>query len=190
MKNTLKKIFRFIWHDNSIWSWIINVILAFIIVKFLVYPGLGLLLGTTHPLVAVVSSSMEHNQDNFEEWWDKNGKWYVERGINKIDFQGYKMENGFNKGDIIILKGFNNLQIGDIIVFRGRSNNPIIHRIVKIYGEDGIMYYQTKGDNNADTIPLLGESKISKGMIIGGAYLRVPYLGWIKVWFSEIFGEI
>ena len=59
----LKKIWNFIWHDNSVWSWLVNVILAFVLVKFVIYPGLGFLLHTTHPVVAVMSSSMEHNGD-------------------------------------------------------------------------------------------------------------------------------
>jgi len=59
-KKLLKKTWYFIWEDDSVWSWIVNVILAFIIIKFIVYPGLGFFLDTTHPVVAVVSSSMEH----------------------------------------------------------------------------------------------------------------------------------
>ena len=60
VKRLLKKVWYFIWEDNSIWSWIVNIALAFVLIKFIVYPGLGLLLDTSHPVVAVVSSSMEH----------------------------------------------------------------------------------------------------------------------------------
>ena len=59
-KQFLKKTWHFIWDDDSIWSWIINVILAFVIIKFLVYPGLGFIMQTSYPIVAVVSGSMEH----------------------------------------------------------------------------------------------------------------------------------
>jgi signal peptidase I len=54
------KLWYFLWHEDSIESWTINIILAFIIIKFLVYPALGFTLGTSHPIVAVVSGSMEH----------------------------------------------------------------------------------------------------------------------------------
>ena len=60
LNSTWKKVWHFIWEDNSIWSWIVNIILAFILIKFIVYPGLGLALGTSYPIVAVVSNSMEH----------------------------------------------------------------------------------------------------------------------------------
>ena len=63
-KNTLIKTWKFIWDNDSPLSWILNVIIAFILVKFIIYPGLGLLLGTTHPVVAVVSGSMSHNLEN------------------------------------------------------------------------------------------------------------------------------
>jgi len=76
-KKFLKKFWHFIWEEDSLASWIVNVILAFILIKFIVYPGLGFLLSTTHPVVAVVSGSMEHNA-NFDIWWDQRGPYYTE----------------------------------------------------------------------------------------------------------------
>ena len=179
-----KKIWKFIWHDDSLLSWIVNVIIAFILVKVIIYPGLGLIFQTTHPVVAVVSSSMEHNE-NFEEWWENSGSCYSDYDIIKEDFKDYKMKNGFNKGDIIFLKGAKSISKGDIIVFRGNSNNPIIHRVINIYDN----YYQTKGDNyrtNCPSYPQLGETKIEKKNIIGEAFFRIPYLGWVKIAFTEM----
>ena len=103
-KKLLKKTWHFIWEDNSIWSWIVNIILAFILIKFAVYHGLGLILSTSHPVVAVVSSSMDHDMD-FEAWWEENKEWYMENGINKEDFETSSFRNGFNKGDIMVLVG-------------------------------------------------------------------------------------
>ena len=71
----LGKIWHFIWKDDSLLSWIINILLAFLIVKFLIYPGLGFALGTTYPVVAVVSSSMHHDGD-FDQWYEEKGDWY------------------------------------------------------------------------------------------------------------------
>ena len=56
--STWGKVWYFIWHDDSVWSWIVNIILAFLLIKFIVYPGLGFLLETEYPVVAVVSGSM------------------------------------------------------------------------------------------------------------------------------------
>jgi len=78
----LKKVWHFIWHDDSIWSWLVNLVLAFVLIKFIVFPVLGLIFSTGYPIVAVVSSSMEH-QGNFEQFWGKAGAWYENKNIVK-----------------------------------------------------------------------------------------------------------
>ena len=189
IKNVWKKVWWFIWEDNSIWSWLVNVVLAFVLIKIIVYPGLGLILGTNYPIVAVVSESMEHNMA-FEGWWDKSKGWYIERGITKEKFLSFSLKNGFYKGDIMVLVGRNpeSLDVGDVIVFKSNKPDPIIHRIVKKWKENGKYYFKTKGDNNKDSIKnsLIDETKITEEMIIGKAVIKVPLLGWIKIIFVEI----
>lgn len=185
IKPMLNKIWWFIWEDNSIWSWIVNLILAFILIKFIVYPGLGWVLGTGFPVVAVVSGSMEHD-GSFEEWWQSEAychgpctqeQWYAEYGIRQEQFQEYSFKNGFNKGDIMVLKGIEpkNIKTGDVIVFDS-NGEPIIHRVVK--NGDSI---QTKGDHNAASGAM--DMNIQSQTIIGKAVFRIPLLGWIKIGF-------
>ncbi|MEM4271269.1 MAG: signal peptidase I [Candidatus Pacearchaeota archaeon] len=199
LKTILKKVWYFIWESNSIWSWIVNIALAFVIIKFIVYPVFGLLLSTSHPIVAVVSSSMEHN-GNFDSWWDSpaacikgictQNEHYADFNITKEQFLAFKFKNGFNKGDIIVLKGTTpeKINIGDIIVFRNKRPDPIIHRVIKKWQENGTYYFQTKGDHNAASVEsfMLDETKIPEDKIIGKALFRIPYLGWIKIIFVEI----
>ena len=64
----LKRVWRFIWYEESVASWVVNVFLAFILIKYLMYPVVGLALATSRPVVAVVSGSMEH-EGPFDEWW-------------------------------------------------------------------------------------------------------------------------
>ena len=207
---TLKKIWWFIWEDNSIWSWIVNIILAFVIIKFLVYPGLGLAFGTNYPIVAVVSGSMEHD-GNLEEWWpspaacDKyicaQEQWYEPYNIKQTDFEDFIFKNGFNKGDIIFLRGVKSedVKVGDVLVFMTPyKKEPIIHRVVKITKEESTKIsgstganiyeyiYQTKGDHNIDSGKY--DYDISETNVIGRAWVRVPYLGWIKIGFVELLG--
>jgi signal peptidase I len=189
LKKILKKVWYFIWEDNSIWSWLINVVLAFIIIKFIVYTGLGLLLATSHPIVAVVSESMEH-KSGFDEWWDKNDKWYLENDIDKDEFSQFSLRNGFNKGDIIILIGKKpeKIPVGDIIVFRNGRPDPIIHRVVEKWQENDEYFYQTKGDNNQDSIKnsIIDETEINEDQVIGKALFKIPFLGYVKILFVEI----
>ena len=191
-KPALKKLWYFIWEEDSIWSWIANLAIAFVLIKFLVYPGLGFLLQTSHPVVAVVSESMEHGS-NFDAWWDKANGWYGQNGISNDDFREFSLRNGFNKGDIMVLKGKNaeKIKVGDVIVFWSAKRDPIIHRIVKKWQEGETYYFQTKGDNyrtNPSPIknPLLDQTRVSEDMIVGNAVLRIPFLGYIKIWFVDM----
>jgi signal peptidase I len=87
--DVLKKVWSFLWGD-SVFSWIIQILLAFLVIKFIIYPGLGFVFNTSYPIVAVVSGSMEHMivpgdntcadyfasgmpQKNFERYWLRCG---------------------------------------------------------------------------------------------------------------------
>lgn len=186
-----KKTWHFIWYEDSLLSWIVNIILAFIIVKFLVYPGIGLLLGTPYPLVVVVSSSMEHKVNDqyvgFDEWWESNKEWYVKRSFTQLEMQSYPFNNGFNKGDIMVLYGEKpkDIKTGNVIVYKtDSSGNPIIHRVFDKWAESGTYYFKTKGDNNKGLLPF--ENRIPENQIQGTAILRIPYLGWIKILFTKL----
>ncbi len=214
IRKQIGRIWKFIWEDNSIWSWIINIVLAFILIKFIVYPGLGLALGTTHPIVAVVSGSMEHGISyeksigayticgkvfqagtsvNLDSYWRYCGDWYEKNTDIKLDqFSEFPLNNGFNKGDIIILKGekAENIKSGDIIVYQSGRPDPIIHRVVGKRAENGRYIFSTKGDHNPAPIidSTLDETSISQQSIIGKSAIKIPLLGYIKIWFVELTG--
>lgn len=196
----LKKTWHFIWESNSVLSWIVCIILAFVIIKFLVYPGIGFAFQTSHPIVAVVSSSMEHNEPLFDDWWNSKAicgnhqctqkDFYSQYNISKSDFLNFRFRNGFNKGDIIFLFGTSAKKInkGDIIVFKSMKKDPIIHRVVNKWQENEKYYFRTKGDNNLKSVTTawLDESRISQDKLIGRGVLKVPFLGWIKIGFVNL----
>ncbi|MFH1649684.1 MAG: signal peptidase I [Candidatus Woesearchaeota archaeon] len=188
------KAWFFIWHDNSIWSWIVNIILAFVLIKFILYPGLGLIMGTPLPVVAVVSESMEH-RGSFDDWWHSPAvcdsgactqqEWYLERNLNEADFKTFPFDSGFNKGDIMILIGKkpDKIKVGDVIVYASGKDYPIIHRVVRTWTEEGILYYETKGDHNERQIQdlTLNEKLVRQDKVFGVAVIRIPWLGWVKI---------
>ena len=186
-KSFLKKIWSFIWYDNSLLSWVVNILLAFVLVKFVLYPGIGFVLGTDYPLVAVVSGSMHHEM-SFDPWWDIYGPWYEERGITKEHFKEFSFKNGFNKGDIMILGGPQDLEVGDVIVYSGSP--PIIHRLYALEKDERGTYYRTKGDHN----PIADGAKIRdpplEPFVLGKALIRIPLLGWVKILVSDFFLKI
>ena len=184
------------------WSWLANVIVAFLLIRFIVYPVLGIIMGTQFPIVAVISESMEHSNSNlmlcgqpigdfkesFDNYWNVCGGWYTQKNITKAKFKSFPFRNGFDKGDIIIVWGTKiaNIDQGDVIVFNGGKPQPIIHRVVGTWQENGQYFLQTKGDHNEKSISgFLGETKISENRLLGRGILRIPYMGWIKIVFVQ-----
>ena len=104
MKRKLKKFWNFLWYDDSLLSLAVSAILIILFGKFILYPILGMIFGTSLPIVAVVSNSMEHNTE-FEKWWTENSEYYESIEIKKSEFESYDLKDGFNKGDAIVLKG-------------------------------------------------------------------------------------
>ncbi|MFQ5620897.1 MAG: hypothetical protein ACE5FT_03565 [Candidatus Nanoarchaeia archaeon] len=189
-KHAWKRFWHFIWEEDSVASWLANIVLAFVLIKFIVYPGLGLVFGTSHPVVAVVSSSMEHD-GNFDNWWQykcpkgSQGVLYEPYGISHEDFQNYWFRNGFNKGDIMVLWNWGSIDVGDVMVFNvARRGDPIIHRVVAVEQQ----LYKTKGDNNCGSAPF--EQEIQSEQVIGKAVMRIPYLGWVKLGFTQLVSAI
>lgn len=199
---TWGKIWHFIWYDDSLLSWAVNIVLAYLIIQFLVYPFLSLLFGTSLPVVAVISCSMDHDYTNCgnrrsldvlcgeigsgptntDEYWAVCGEFYEERGISQNTFSEFPLKNGFKKGDVIVLRGVEpeNVEVGDVLVFMAQRAYPIIHRVVEL-NEDGS--FQTKGDHNPTQIidSGLDETNIVPQAIIGKGFFRIPYVGYVKI---------
>jgi len=195
----IKRFWKYVWEADTATAYVLNILVAFIIIKFIVYPGLGLLFGTGFPVVAVVSSSMEHD-GNFETWWNSpalcgfskcsQGEWYATASVSQGQFKSYFFKNGFNKGDVIVLFGtpVKKLKVGDVIVFRAQESEPIIHRLIGISQRDGRLIFMTKGDHNPSQ--LSQEMFIDQDQVIGRAVFRVPYFGYIKIWFVQLINVI
>jgi signal peptidase len=145
-----------------------NIITSLILIGFaffgsyLIYFILQVALDTQTPMVVVVSGSMEPQ---------------------------------INKGDLLFLRGMDAEDIkeqdsdheGDIIVYdarglwEGAPEDPIVHRVVDKYREDGRWYFITKGDANAK----VDEEPVSASRVIGVVCGRVPYVGWVKIVMSD-----
>ena len=213
----VKKAWHWIWHSDSWLSWVVALIIIYVAVKFIFFPGLSLIFGSSLPLAAVESSSMDHRiisddysrltlcndiysetekkqigSVNFDKYWNTCGSWYEDKNISKEQFSKFTLSSGFSKGDVIIVWGRFTPKIGDIIIFAPNSDStaprPIIHRIIKI-NDDGS--FQTKGDHNGQQLtssnntPKVDETHISKNQIIGKAIIKIPFLGWPKIWLTD-----
>ncbi len=182
---------------DSIGSWVVSLIIAFIVVKFIFFPAMSFVFATSLPLVVIESSSMHHPAasgvaavgsvigiSDFQKWFDEKGSWYTGKGISESEIENWSFKNGMEKGDIIFVTGRGTPEVGDIIIFNAGQAHPIIHRIVKIENINGIIIYSTKGDNNDEQLTV--EKNITEDALVGKAVFRIPKLGWIKLAFVEI----
>ena len=189
LKKLWKKFWFLLWKDDSLKGWIFSIIIIFVFIKFIFFPGLSLITGTSLPLAIVESCSMYHEGNllsDYDEWFQDHESKYSNFNINQEQFKDFKMKNGFNKGDILFILGTKpeKLKIGDIIIFTANSENPIIHRIIDIQNQDNELSFSTIGDNNQGQLSF--EKSISSDKIIGKATLKaLPYFGWIKLIFFE-----
>ena len=175
MKERLVRFWKFL-HTDSWQSWLVSCILIIISIKFILFPVLAFVTGTSLPLVVVESCSMYH-AGTFEDWWQANNAWYENRNIYEKQFNEYPFKNGLAKGDIILVTGAQHAKKGDVIIFSAPTKYPVIHRLISQEPA------QTKGDHNPDQLPF--EHDIASTQVIGKATLRIPLLGWVKLIFFE-----
>lgn len=188
IKKIYDQTYFLLFKDDSFKGWIFSVLFIFLFIKFIFFPTLSFLTGTTLPLAIVESCSMYHDGNLLSDqnaWWENHESKYLSQDINKLNFQDFKFKKGFNKGDILFIMEAKpeKLEIGDVIIFNG-NGKPIIHRIIKIENENGEYIFSTIGDNNNGQLNF--EKNIHENQLLGKATFKLaPYLGWVKLIFFE-----
>ena len=189
VKKFFQKFWFLLWKDKSFKGWLFSIVFLFLFIKFIFFPFLSLVTGTSLPLAIVESCRMYHKGgsfSNFDAWWNNHEEKYAKLGINETDFRGFQMKKGFNKGDIlfIIKADPKKIRKGDIIIFIANQRNPIIHRVIEIKEEGGKMILSTIGDNNNGQLSF--EKEITEEQLVGKAVMKLaPYMGWVKLVFYD-----
>jgi len=197
MKNLWRGFVKF-WNEDSLRSWLVFLFiilpLVFILIKFVFFPALNLISGSSQTLVIIETGSMHHDGSlgnilyfpvNFNNYWNQAKDWYIQNNITKEQFEKFPFKTGMEIGDIIVLTKKGKIDIGDIIVFDAGEKRPIIHRVISIKNENNKRIYSTKGDANPSQLPF--ELSIEENQIIGKAVARLPRLGLPKVIAAKIF---
>ena len=169
MKEKIKKIYHFIFVEDSWISYVVFTILAYVILKFAIYPGILYATGLTD-VSGIVTGSMVHSGDI--NYTYKN--WLIFHGYNYSS--NWPLKDGINIGDVVLIKKVNDSQIhvGDVIMYKIYGID-IVHRVIN--KSDG--RFETKGDANPYQLPF--EKNISYNMVVGKVVGKIPYLGWPKV---------
>lgn len=94
------------------------------------------------------------------------------------------MRDKIDIGDVVIVKKLkpqelNELEVGNILVFK-MDNKVIVHRIVEIKNDDGLLFV-TKGDANNEKDNWV----VTEKAVIGTTNYVIPYVGLPSVWLYE-----
>jgi len=84
----------------------------------------------------------------------------------------------YEVGDIAIIISVptKSIQVGDIVQY-ATPNENIVHRVINIYYQGGVLWFETKGDANNVPDP----TPVSEQQIMGKAVLTIPKLGWVSI---------
>ncbi len=82
----------------------------------------GFLLGTSFPFVAVMSSSMTHDQYAVPNYYS----WMYDHGFTRQQLDSFPFRDGFNKGDALVIGSPSDIRPGDVIVFVEEGGKLVI----------------------------------------------------------------
>jgi len=86
-----------------------------------------------------------------------------------------------NVGDIIIVHGVDptTVTVGTVIIFHSPADYemPIVHRVIKIDNDGGLIFFETKGDHN----PVQDGWKVPSQNLMGVYVTKIPYVGLLSL---------
>jgi len=174
--NFLKKAWHFIWEEESILSYVVFIIIAFVILKFLVFPAVLFVTGYSD-IAAVVSSSMDHDSGQIDYTFNSELEFHE---YAQEDIDTWQFLNGLDVGDVILVKSVpaEEIHVGDVILFYA-PQGQIIHRVVEVKQIGDGYFYTTKGDANVASLTI--EQDIPYSEVKGKLVKKIPFLGYPKV---------
>ncbi len=129
--------------------------------------GINFLLGSPkHPTVAVTTTSMLPIYNGFED-----------SSIHPF------------RGDILLVKKvpIESIDLGDVIIFDTPSiSDPVVHRVVAKWFQDGMYSFRTNGDNNHNPDGWV----VSGDNIHGVVVMRIPHVGWFLLVVQTTVGRL
>lgn len=171
--NTAKRTWNFVWHGESIASYVAFIIVAYLLLKFVAFP-MFLYVFSLSDVVAVVSGSMSHKGANL------NYTYYQWLKFNNLSDASFPFKDGLEIGDAVALIHTRDIKIGDVVVFYS-GNRQIIHRVVAFNGT----HLTTKGDANPYSLAIEINTPITE--VQGKAILKIPFIGWPRSMVSWVF---
>ncbi len=95
-------------------------------------------------------------------------------------------------GDLIMVTGTEprNVKVSQIIVFHNPRNHEmlIVHRVMRIIEKDGVLYFETKGDNNPGADSWSPYPGVPERLLVGVVIGTIPYVGHVILFLKEPIG--
>ncbi|MBI5223799.1 hypothetical protein HY990_05245 [Candidatus Micrarchaeota archaeon] len=136
--------------------------------------------------IAEINGPIKYNYDRCE-LKTATGETYKIPCIGSLEIKGKKITSNFSNDVIVYTSPKEDLysKVGDIV-----------HRTFVILDVEGKQYYLTKGDNNPvldiqayDSSLEMGNGPVSSQNLRGKVILRVPYIGYLKLFLSGFLRE-
>ncbi|MFX0084141.1 MAG: signal peptidase I [Candidatus Hodarchaeota archaeon] len=94
------------------------------------------------------------------------------------------------QGDILLVRNvpIESIDVGDVIIFDTSAvSDPVVHRVVAKWEENGTHFFKTKGDNN--------DAPDNWGMttgenVLGVVIIRIPHVGWFLLAIQTTMGRL
>jgi signal peptidase len=97
-------------------------------------------------------------------------------GVEARIVESGSMAPAVKTGSMVVIVPREKYEVGDIITFGKRTDAvPTTHRVIGVEAQNGVLYYETKGDANDNVDPRLVSEREVKGEVV----LAVRYLGYI-----------
>lgn len=204
--------------DSGAVELLVNVFFA-LLFAFIIYSALGLIFGTSSPLVIVYSGSMESaffrgdvmaiSKANSADFFGPEV--FIDRNISGVAVYDY-VSPKYSQAQLVslVFKDTNTEvpyeKTGSVVVYNSYpSNLPIIHRaIVKINASDGV-FILTKGDNaltnntfdqdcgafsSAPLRQCITYYAVNVNQLAGKSFFIIPKAGCIKLWLFDDFSSL
>ena len=107
-------------------------------------------------------------------------------------FQDYEYSEMYPfRGDILLIQKvpIEDIKVGDVIIFdTPQVNDPVVHRVVAKWQENGIYIFKTNGDNRVDpdSWEIVGDENIIHGVVV----FRIPHVGWFLLVIQTTLGRL
>ena len=192
VSKTKKLALRFLRHGTV--HWVLELFLLLGMFYFAIAGILTVALRTDSYWMAVISPSMMHegerwriyfeNETTRREFLRAGGVSNLVKDVDTYDTSKFPIQGGFERGDLLIIQGVSSVSeitTGDVLMIDMPGTDPLTHRVLAMWEENGKVRFTTKGDHNDYLVP--NDRVIEPERVMGKVVFVIPKLGHIALWF-------